>query len=351
MESSASTTRTTPLLSAIEPPKARRLRLIVTVAVVTLGSSMQFGFATGVVCRTTAPHTRPRTLLDPCGSRRQLNNLDKIVPDSLAASGNPVSSTGWSSIVSGFSVGGLLGCAAATQLCLLFGRKTVLLLNNIFVVFSSLLFLFGASWDAFFGARVLIGIAAGIATGVVPLYLSEICPSSTRAAVGTAHQLGIASGLLLSQVLTSPELCPLGNASAWRGVFVVPLACAILEVLVLPFCPESPAYLYKTQGSAAALSSLTTLQSLPSASGSLDLLRCEMVDRGFSSYSVPRLFQAPELRKQLVVGLAIQVSMQCVHAHARTRAIPGPKPVPEPEPEPEPKPEPEPEPEPRGPKP
>ena len=151
-------------------------------------------------------------------SRWQLNNLDEIVPDSLAASGTPVSSTGWSSIVSGFSVGGLLGCAAATQLCLLFGRKTVLLLNNVFVILSSLFFLFGASWDAFFSARVLIGVAAGIATGVVPLYLSEICPSSTRAAVGTAHQLGIACGLLISQLLTSPELCPLGSASAWRGV-------------------------------------------------------------------------------------------------------------------------------------
>ena len=47
---SARTTRTTPLLdAAIEPPKARRLRLIVTVAVVTLGSSIQSGFATGVV--------------------------------------------------------------------------------------------------------------------------------------------------------------------------------------------------------------------------------------------------------------------------------------------------------------
>ena len=56
---SATTTRTTPLLSAIEPPKSRRLRLIVTVAVVTLGSSMQSGFATGVVCRTSASNTRP----------------------------------------------------------------------------------------------------------------------------------------------------------------------------------------------------------------------------------------------------------------------------------------------------
>ena len=110
------TTRATPLLSAAEPPKARRLRLIITVAVVTLGSSMQSGFATGVVRRTTAPtHTLARCLTRASGSLRQLNNLDKIVPDSLAAAGSPVSSTGWSSIVSGFGVGGLLGCAAARR--------------------------------------------------------------------------------------------------------------------------------------------------------------------------------------------------------------------------------------------
>ena len=49
----STTTRTTSLLdAAIEPPKARRLRLIVTVAVVTLGSSIQSGFATGVVRHT-----------------------------------------------------------------------------------------------------------------------------------------------------------------------------------------------------------------------------------------------------------------------------------------------------------
>ena len=61
----ARTTRTTPLLdAAIEPPKARRLRLIVTVAVVTLGSSIQSGFATGVVRHAQLQSTHssnPRT--------------------------------------------------------------------------------------------------------------------------------------------------------------------------------------------------------------------------------------------------------------------------------------------------
>ena len=63
----ARTTRTTPLLdAAIEPPKARRLRLIVTVAVVTLGSSIQSGFATGVVRHAQLQSTHssnPRTPL------------------------------------------------------------------------------------------------------------------------------------------------------------------------------------------------------------------------------------------------------------------------------------------------
>ena len=63
----ARTSRTTPLLdAAIEPPKARRLRLIVTVAVVTLGSSIQSGFATGVVRHAQLQSTHssnPRTPL------------------------------------------------------------------------------------------------------------------------------------------------------------------------------------------------------------------------------------------------------------------------------------------------
>ena len=63
----ARTSRTTPLLdAAIEPPKARRLRLIVTVAVVTLGSSIQSGFATGVVRHAQLHSTHssnPRTPL------------------------------------------------------------------------------------------------------------------------------------------------------------------------------------------------------------------------------------------------------------------------------------------------
>ena len=276
--------RSVPLLgeaSDDEVPPLARLRLAITVAAVTLGSSLQFGFATGA-----------------------LNNLEQTAPSSLAAAGSPISLAEWSAIVGGFGIGGLLGSVIATLLCQQFGRKAVLLLNNGFVLTSSLLFVFGTSFDVLFGARVLVGVAAGIATGVVPLYFGEICPSSARAIVGTTHQLGISVGLVLSQALTTPALCPLGDARHWRLVFLVPLGCAALELLVLPWCPESPAYLYKTRGSAAALSSLATLHSTASASGHIDLLRCEMVDRGFASWTVPELFRAPELRKQLLVGVA-----------------------------------------------
>ena len=77
------------------------------------------------------------------------------------------------------------------------------------------------------------------------MYFSEIAPTRLRGAVVTAHQLGITMGILLAQVLTMPSL--FGTEASWRHVFIVPVLCSLLELLVLPFCPESPAYLYKTQ--------------------------------------------------------------------------------------------------------
>jgi MFS family permease len=143
------------------------------------------------------------------------------------------------------------------------GRKTTLLLTNGFVFISCGLIAFSSmcgSWVMMAVGRIFIGMVAGIATGVVPIYFSEISPTRVRGAVGTAHQLGITLGIVISQVLSTPSLQLLGSAQRWPFLFVVPAACALLEIVLLPWCPESPSYLYKTQGEEAARAALKKLQ-------------------------------------------------------------------------------------------
>lgn len=203
------------VLAPATPLRVRMLRLIVVVGVVTIGTSFQFGFGTGA-----------------------LNNLEQVAPATLAASGMPMTLWQWSLVVSGFGLGGLLGSLAVVHVSLRFGRKTVLLATNMFVLMSSALMMTGTTWPVLFIGRVCIGLVAGIGSAVVPMYLAEIAPTAVRGAVGTAHQLGITLGCLTSFALTTPSLRLLGGADTWRYVFLVPVCCSLLQCLVLPFCPE-----------------------------------------------------------------------------------------------------------------
>ena len=88
-----------PLLGEQPEDPFRWLRLLATVISVSLGSSLQFGFATG-----------------------SLNNLSDIVPATLAAAGNPISIAQWAFINSCFSIGGLIGSYGVVVPLALLGR-------------------------------------------------------------------------------------------------------------------------------------------------------------------------------------------------------------------------------------
>ena len=54
----------------------------------------------------------------------------------------------------------------------------------------------------------------GLISGLVPMYIGEIAPTTLRGAIGALHQLAIVTGILISQVktpipfLTHPLLYP-----------------------------------------------------------------------------------------------------------------------------------------------
>lgn len=120
------------------PEWLRMAKLVVVVSAVSIGTSFQFGFGTGV-----------------------LNNLEHIAPASLAAAGTPLHLWQWSLIVSGFGLGGLIGSCVVAHVSLRFGRKTVLLATNAFVVASSALLMMGTSWPVLLLGRICTGLVAG----------------------------------------------------------------------------------------------------------------------------------------------------------------------------------------------
>ena len=193
-----------PLIGDVHDDKYQWVRLFATVTAVALGSSLQFGYATG-----------------------SLNNLEQIVPADLAAAGNPIVTWQWALINSMFSVGGLIGSYGVVVPLAYFGRKKTLLMANAFVFLSSALMYFGTVWWMLVLGRVSIGVVSGVAQMVAGAYMTEISPIGVRGSVGVCSQVGIVLGISLASFLTAPSFAVFGTIDRWRYTFLLP--CALLR--------------------------------------------------------------------------------------------------------------------------
>lgn len=148
--------------------------------------------------------------------------------------------------------------------------------------------------------------------------MTEISPSGIRGSVGVCSQVGIVMGIAFANFLTAPSFNTFGSLEKWRFVFLVPSLFSIFQLCVLPFCPESPAFLIKSQGEGVTLATLKKLHREMSAGQHLSALKSQLEEGGKSGddMTIVDLLRAKNLRKQLVVGVVIK----CARARARTHS-------------------------------
>jgi SP family galactose:H+ symporter-like MFS transporter len=140
-------------------------------------------------------------------------------------------------IVSSMMFGAALGALLAGYLSASFGRKKSLILSAILFVSSSLLCAFAWSIPVLLFARVILGVAIGLATFTAPLYISEIADGKRRGSMISTYQLMITVGILVAFI--SDAL--LSYSGAWRwmlGLVAVPGAMFLAGVFLLPDSPR-----------------------------------------------------------------------------------------------------------------
>ncbi|WP_206917083.1 sugar porter family MFS transporter [Alicyclobacillus suci] len=151
---------------------------------------------------------------------------------------------GW--ITSAVMFGAIFGGALAGQLSDRLGRrKTILISALIFVVGSVLSGIAPHNGQGYLiGVRILLGLAVGAASALVPAYMSEMAPARLRGRLSGINQTMIVSGMLLSYIVDF-LLKNLPETTGWRLM----LSLAAVPALVLFFgvlrLPESPRFLIK----------------------------------------------------------------------------------------------------------
>src|SRR5271163_1062314 len=151
-------------------------------------------------------------------------------------------------IVSALLCGAVYGTLVSGLLSSHFGRRKTILISALIFILGSLLCSLATSADILIAARLLLGIAVGVASFTAPLYLSEISPQSVRGAMISMYQLMITIGIVIAFISDAwlASYATFGGITGghWRvmlGVIALPAVVMFIGVL---FLPESPRWLF-----------------------------------------------------------------------------------------------------------
>ena len=122
-------------------------------------------------------------------------------------------------IVTGTTMGSVCGTASAARLADGLGRRATLLFASIVSIAGSLLLCTAGAARRLVLARVLTGVAIGIAGAVVPVYIAETAPAEQRGALAAIPQTFVSLGALTA-ICPRPRRTPLGCAPCPMPVHV-----------------------------------------------------------------------------------------------------------------------------------
>ncbi|KAG7276504.1 hypothetical protein CRUP_021284 [Coryphaenoides rupestris] len=284
------------------------LPLLFAVGTAVIGS-LQFGYNTGVI---NAPQTIIEAFYNETWDSRFSENISQSTLTTL-----------WSTSVAIFSVGGICGSFSVGLFVNRFGRRNSMLMANV-LAFAAATFMgfskMAASWEMLIAGRFVVGVYSGLSTGFVPMYIGEIAPTQLRGALGTMHQLGVVVGILIAQVSDSlwkpmdtwHTLNLLGNAPLWPLLLGFTAVPAVLQCVLLPFCPESPRFLLiNQQQESQARSVLEKLRGTEDVQADLrDMQEESRQMMSEKQVTIPQLFTTPAYRQPIFIAIMLQLSQQ-----------------------------------------
>ncbi|CAL8274277.1 unnamed protein product [Merluccius merluccius] len=171
----------------------------------------------------------------------------------------------WSLSVSIKDFGALLGSLGVRHVAVAYGRRNSILIVNLLSVLGAVLMSVSKAAESFevlIVGRLVFGLFCGLAMSLNPLYIQEVSPTNLRGAFATLNQVAFASGIFIG-MLAGLETA-LGTKHQWDLMLSLSLVPALLQYLLLPFCPESPPYLLLSRGQeAGAEAALLSLRGDP----------------------------------------------------------------------------------------
>jgi len=199
----------------------------------------------------------------------------------------------------------LLGCVFGAGLAAFtsdrFGRKKLLLTAAALFTVSSIGTALARDLTEFVVARLIGGLAIGLASALSPLYIAEISPARIRGLLVSVNQLAIVTGILLSYSVNY-GLTGAGPGN-WRWMFASAAVPSVFFLLALLFVPESPRWLVQNGREMEAEHFLARINGPDAAQAEIIAIRSAAAEESGDLLD-------PALRKPLAVAILIGLFSQ-----------------------------------------
>jgi len=205
-------------------------------------------------------------------------------------------------VVSSVLLGSLAGAAIGGALADRLGRRKLLIVTAIVFGCGALgaALAPGTAW--LIAARLVAGVAIGIASFVAPLYISEIAPVAIRGKLVSINQVALTSGIVISYLIDYA----FAGSQAWRWMFALAVVPAAAFGIGLIFIPNSPRWLIARGHTDQAKAVLQKIRSPDQVEGELNQIQ-ESVGQQKGSWSE---LLSPVLRSAMIVGVGLAIAQQ-----------------------------------------
>jgi sugar porter (SP) family MFS transporter len=145
-------------------------------------------------------------------------------------------------VVSGVLLGATIGAIIGGKTADRFGRRRVLLVTAAIFGIGALASAIAPSPIILIVSRVVLGVAIGLSSTTVPVYLSEVSPPQARGWIVSLFQLAVTAGIV-SAYLVDYVFAGVGGWRWMLGLAVVP---ALVFGTGMFFLPETPRWLIRS---------------------------------------------------------------------------------------------------------
>ncbi len=206
-----------------------------------------------------------------------------------------------SGVLLGATIGAILGGKAADR----FGRRRVLLVTAAIFGMGAFASAVAPSPTILIISRVVLGLAIGLASTNVPVYLSEVAPPHARGWVVSLFQLAVTVGIVVAY-LTDYAFVDIEEGWRWMlGLAVVP---ALVFGTGMFFLPETPRWLIHRGHHEVAHRVLVRIRDQSDVNVEIEEIKSSLAQQAESGHWTDLLRR--QVRPALAVGLGLAVFQQ-----------------------------------------